>query len=862
MSLPQIPGWDQAVSSKTNQSYYYHPIIKYSSYDVNEVRTLEARRERLPDGRLLPPSWATATSSTTQRVFYHSKLLNKRTYDLHEVFGEAAAPAAPATHAPSYSAGGAGTASIYQAPSAGGASAYQPPTQYAADSTANAFQPTGSYTGAGAGSGAAGTDSYQPPSSYSAPATYQAPTSYTAPPAYQAPTTLSEQPAADVIAAEAVAAGYGGVESQSGTTRTESAEYGLRLFNNWLKATLIEMYAPFPCHAVLDLACGKLGDLSKWQHVGTAKLAAIDISENQVNNAVSRFNEAMGKVLRDTESALAAPLSDFAREHATRRGDLDVPTDSDRSGSDDELGAEDSEDSDGAGPVLGGTGALPAATTYASLRGRAVRASATDVSDRLLSSGWGSMLVAAKFAVADMGVADFDQGGFFDDRLTPDGKLQREQFDCVSMQFALHYLFATEARAVQCFRTIAARLRPGGVFLGTMADSQVIVRRVRDATPAATIAAGGRGELGNSVYRIVFEPEDLKRQAQLGTQPFGCGYTFQLGKQVDDIREYLVPLQLLVTIAAAAGLELVHTENFHDFYAAAIDDASPWAAANKQRLKTQVRSKLAHAAKNQVRGPGLTQDEWDAIGLYRTFAFRKVGAPGPTPYYKALSSALAVSRHTTSLPAIRHLQGVAPDAGESTAASFVNAPGRGMTLHAPLPPAPGTHSAWHAAAAVGRPASDRPAAPALPSLALKSPASPCDIGRALAACPVPATSHPLQRWPPGHAPLAVPYALRVDPASEIVVWESKVKAAWSAWAADNPDPDHDAVVPVPAGADDSNTEQLAKQSRLAALAVTAPHLPEPASAGHTPAPASAAAQHEPVDALAALAATASAQMAL
>lgn len=42
----------------------------------------------------------------------------------------------------------------------------------------------------------------------------------------------------------------------------------LKNFNNWVKATLVSHYAPKPCERVLDLACGKLGDLHKWRLAG------------------------------------------------------------------------------------------------------------------------------------------------------------------------------------------------------------------------------------------------------------------------------------------------------------------------------------------------------------------------------------------------------------------------------------------------------------------------------------------------------------------------------------------------------------------------------------------------------------------
>lgn len=48
------------------------------------------------------------------------------------------------------------------------------------------------------------------------------------------------------------------------------------------------------------------------------------------------------------------------------------------------------------------------------------------------------------------------------------------------MQFALHYSWSTEARARQALANVSALLRPGGIFIGTMPDANVIVKKLRE----------------------------------------------------------------------------------------------------------------------------------------------------------------------------------------------------------------------------------------------------------------------------------------------------------------------------------------------------------------------------------------------
>jgi mRNA (guanine-N7-)-methyltransferase len=52
-------------------------------------------------------------------------------------------------------------------------------------------------------------------------------------------------------------------------------------------------------------------------------------------------------------------------------------------------------------------------------------------------------------------------------------------FDIVSTQFAIHYMFESEAKLRAFFRNVSDRLEPGGFFIGTTVDSEELVFRVR-----------------------------------------------------------------------------------------------------------------------------------------------------------------------------------------------------------------------------------------------------------------------------------------------------------------------------------------------------------------------------------------------
>jgi mRNA (guanine-N7-)-methyltransferase len=158
--------------------------------------------------------------------------------------------------------------------------------------------------------------------------------------------------------------------------------------------------------------------------------------------------------------------------------------------------------------------------------------------------------VVAKFGVADLGITDVVTAGL----LEPD-----EQFDVISIQFALHYLFQTEARALTFFSNLRNRLKPGGVFIGTIPDAAYLVRRLRDEPEEST-------GFGNSIYSVKFSKEAKARQYAIGDDPYGIDYNFFLAESVSNVEEYLVPFPLLERLAIMCGFQLLVKENFHDFW--------------------------------------------------------------------------------------------------------------------------------------------------------------------------------------------------------------------------------------------------------------------------------------------------------
>ncbi|URE25821.1 mRNA cap guanine-N7 methyltransferase [Musa troglodytarum] len=203
--------------------------------------------------------------------------------------------------------------------------------------------------------------------------------------------------------------------------------------------------------------------------------------------------------------------------------------------------------------------------------------------------------------------------------------------DIAEGSFALHYSWSTEARARQALANVSALLRPGGIFIGTMPDANVIIKRLREAEGL---------EFGNSVYWICFDEEYSSKKFKLST-PFGIKYKFHLEDAVD-CPEWIVPFHVFKSLAQEYDLELEFVKNSHEF----VDEylKRPEFTDLMRRLGAlgdgnQDQSKLFSSmtlstpplmmALTQVsKNAGtLSQDEWDVAYLYLAFVLRKRGQP-------------------------------------------------------------------------------------------------------------------------------------------------------------------------------------------------------------------------------------------
>ncbi|CAE7078998.1 unnamed protein product [Rhizoctonia solani] len=293
--------------------------------------------------------------------------------------------------------------------------------------------------------------------------------------------------------------------------RLDSPIIGLRNFNNWIKSVLIAKFGRRPLQEsdtrgpnphgrgitsgkVLDLGCGKGGDLRKWGKASIREYVGLDIAQVSIAQARSRHTELVPSQRFDAEFHAFDCFSDNIN---------------------------------------------------------------SVVSPHRLS--------------------------------TP--------FDVVSMQFCMHYAFESLDKVRVMLENVSQYLRPGGIFLGTIPNSQLLLDTLNKLP-------GDETSFGNSVYSIRF---DSKREQPL----YGHRYWFYLKDAVEDVPEYVVRWEEFQTLSLEYGLKVIHQSDFHDIFA--LERRDPEFGPLLQTMKVV----------NSRGETEMSEDQWQAANIYIAFAFEK-----------------------------------------------------------------------------------------------------------------------------------------------------------------------------------------------------------------------------------------------
>ncbi|KAG6541937.1 hypothetical protein Mapa_016662 [Marchantia paleacea] len=101
--------------------------------------------------------------------------------------------------------------------------------------------------------------------------------------------STSEEPEDTKVTVRQVAEHYSNRSNQTREEREASPIIHLKKLNNWIKSVLIHLYAKRG-DAVLDLGCGKGGDLIKWDKASISYYVGVDVAEGSIEDARNRYN--------------------------------------------------------------------------------------------------------------------------------------------------------------------------------------------------------------------------------------------------------------------------------------------------------------------------------------------------------------------------------------------------------------------------------------------------------------------------------------------------------------------------------------------------------------------------------------------
>jgi mRNA (guanine-N7-)-methyltransferase len=371
---------------------------------------------------------------------------------------------------------------------------------------------------------------------------------------------------------------YSGL-TRSLDTRADSYLYHMRSFNGWVKATQIAELDPIVIVngqpqpkeklRVLDLACGKGGDLNKWvlHPRGMRHYVGIDVARGSLKDAAERARGMRQKKKLDNAIFSCADLGS------------DVP------------GRKRTPNSKSLQKLL--TWKLEDEALYESgepefemERGGGI--SETDKFD----------VVSIQFAIHYM---------------MQTRERARRFFHTVSQLLEVGGLLA--------FTTIDAR-----VILDHIMNLGLDLHFDDDNEPEFSEVVV---EAGSGACKIKFEPKIVKKLmnavsggSKAEEELFGLEYTFTLVEGSDhkagvgdavNLPEWLTPIPVLEALAKEAGLELDYVQNFHEFYHSRKDPSEhPQAHQALQNMKVVNRN------------GSMSKEEWSISRLYAAMTFRKV----------------------------------------------------------------------------------------------------------------------------------------------------------------------------------------------------------------------------------------------
>ena len=360
---------------------------------------------------------------------------------------------------------------------------------------------------------------------------------------------------------------------------TESKIKNLRSYNNWAKSTLIQKFSPNegfdprnwrqPGIKILDIGCGKGGDLQKWQNAPqrVEHYVGVDPAEVSIEQAKGRYSDMRRRRGRGGPMFAA----DFFIKDGYGEPLYDIPLIRDI-GFDPHAGPE------------GSSRWSPAGFDVVSMMFCMHYAFETEAKARgMLSNVAGALKKGGRFigVIPNSDTLRRNIKKFYEDRnVGLDGAQDEREGESEG---------ADDGKSSE-------------------SQEQIIKTAISKVEEAGEIVAP---EWGNSLYRVRFPsktPED-----GIFRPPFGWKYSYFLEEAVEEVPEYIVPWEAFRALAEDFNLELQYRKPLVDIWEEERKDPELGRLSVRMHVTDQPGGELQ-----------LTAEELEAVGFYHAFCFYKV----------------------------------------------------------------------------------------------------------------------------------------------------------------------------------------------------------------------------------------------
>ena len=328
---------------------------------------------------------------------------------------------------------------------------------------------------------------------------------------------------------------------------------------------------------LLDVACGKGGDLAKWIHSKCAFVLGIDVSADNIHNpmdgACARYLNRLRQQQMYTSSVANGsifPHVIFVTGNVAKEPQSTVTTDDATSDDDDDEAEKEEDDEEKEQKPKKLTKTAAAATDILTIRSG--RAMATEKDEAIVCYIFGSMPThLANVSDASLGSAVVRQRG-----------RAAQGFDVCSCQFALHYFAKNAATWYTFMANLAESVALGGVFAATCFDGMAVWRQLCSSQttwkiymqqPLTTVTLEQTTMETATIEQTPMEPllcaiTPLFSFDELSITTFEEGGAASLGYGIDvyqesikqTLTEYLVHPQLVAESMSSFGFQLMSDE--------------------------------------------------------------------------------------------------------------------------------------------------------------------------------------------------------------------------------------------------------------------------------------------------------------